>query len=593
MSRCYYIKSEDGFINLEAVQENLQGCMAEGYTVKLDEYERSEGEGGCLYIEGEAARGVHVFKEDDNIVVKINSLCNYPDYLIAKIILDMLNQVLEKDIIDEEENIINPQEYFTDEKIQELREADAKTVYVALKNIVKDNMQIFGVVRKVYFGKDITAELSKYEDEPAALVKIFEMVMNHVQYELPDYKMPGAAMIRPKDSDNEDDFKLIRMMFEGNDYILQDYDFLFIRPDENTEEVVFIDNSDLMEILPEIYTKKDKFEVADDYTVVFPKLEGKKWQKFIELAREKNHKELLEAVPAAKTVNLTPDYDPESEENDETSNQCHGNHWDCILNKEKEFEKVLPESLEKSTLYGQTESDYILESKLHGQVSILEYDGGSEGPIVVRNVIAENEEKANTLASGYPVVKDGILLPLKIIEIKEWTNGLEAWITAELPNENEITFFDADYALNKNKYEIGKSYDFIIGALAYYASEPESKGFKFEGQQAIDFKAKLGEEPEYDEDGNVKPIEFSTASLCSFFQVGHAPDEAEFITTVEDVSSVKAFGKQFWKFDVIYRGSESDETYIPTFVLKEDENKKLNKATQIQGLLWVTGYLAK
>ena len=110
---------------------------------------------------------------------------------------------------------------------------------------------------------------------------------------------------------------------------------------------------------------------------------------------------------------------------------------------------------------------------------------------------------------------------------KEWGNGLEGWITAELTDGRRLTFFDADYAINKGTYEIGKSYDFVIGALAYRAEEPESKGFKFEGQQAIDFKAKLGEEPEYDENGNVKPVEFSTATLCAFLQVGHAPDEEE------------------------------------------------------------------
>ncbi|MGN0750622.1 MAG: hypothetical protein ACI4LS_09055 [Treponema sp.] len=37
--------------------------------------------------------------------------------------------------------------------------------------------------------------------------------------------MPGAALIRPKDSEDEKDFMLIRMMVEGTPYILQDYDY--------------------------------------------------------------------------------------------------------------------------------------------------------------------------------------------------------------------------------------------------------------------------------------------------------------------------------------------------------------------------------
>ena len=129
MSRCFYIKCEDGFVNLEAVQENVQKLLNEGYTVKMEEYEPTEGQGGCFYIEGESSRGVHVYKEDDNILVKINILCNYSDYVVARIILDMFSQVFEQDVLDDENEVINVREYFTDEKIQKLREEDANNFY--------------------------------------------------------------------------------------------------------------------------------------------------------------------------------------------------------------------------------------------------------------------------------------------------------------------------------------------------------------------------------------------------------------------------------------------------------------------------------
>ena len=48
MSRCFYIKCEDGFVNLEAVQENVQEVLNEGYTVKMEEYEPTEGQGGMF-----------------------------------------------------------------------------------------------------------------------------------------------------------------------------------------------------------------------------------------------------------------------------------------------------------------------------------------------------------------------------------------------------------------------------------------------------------------------------------------------------------------------------------------------------------------
>lgn len=615
MSRSYFLKTEYS-VDFIGMQETLKMLHHE-YIIAYKELEPSEGEESvaCFYIKGESARGVHIINKEGEIVIKINSLCNFIDYALARQILTIERDYLNTPVIDEDGREIILEEYFTDEKIQELREEDAKTVLVALKNIVQDNMQIFGVVRKIYFGQGLTQELVKYENDPKALADAFESIIHHVQYELPEYNMPGAALIRPKDSEDENDFMKIRMMFEGNSYILQDYDYLMIRPENKSEEVIFIDNDDLSEIAPQLFEKDSDFEFADDFTIVFPKLEGKAWKHFIELAREKNHKELLDAQPAAKTVNLTPDahapkaqtsitsanandataayYDSESEE--ENDYQYHGNHWDCILEDTKnEINQAISDSIEKGKLYGDTTCDYNLDEKLHGKVAMLEFDNGdNDSPIVVRSVVATTKDNKLTLVSGYPAVKGGILLPLKITEIKEWDNGLEGWITAELSDGRELTFFDADYAINKEKYEIGQSYDFILGALAYYAAEPESKGFKFEGQQAIDFKAKMGEEPEYDEDGNVKPIEFSTASLCAFLQAGHAPDEVEYISTVEGVKSVKALGKDFWNFNVIYRSEEDESEEIPTFVLKASDNAEIEKADQLQGILWLTGYLAR
>ena len=298
MSRCFYVKCEDGFVNLEAVQENTQEVLNEGYTVKMEEYEPTEGQGGCFYIEGESSRGVHVYKEDDNILVKINILCNYSDYVVARIILDMFSQVFEQDVLDDENEVINVREYFTDEKIQKLREEDANNFYTVLKTVVEDNIQIPGLIRSVYFGKNLTKILSNHENDPKAMVAILDMTMQRVQYALPDFNMPGVLLVRPQDSDNEKDFKKIRVMSEGHDYILQDYDYLAIYiDDENADtnkKLIFIDNKDLIEIISQIDSEYTKMEVVDDFTVVFPKLEGKEWQKFVELARPKNHKELLD-----------------------------------------------------------------------------------------------------------------------------------------------------------------------------------------------------------------------------------------------------------------------------------------------------------
>ena len=84
-----------------------------------------------------------------------------------------------------------------------------------------------------------------------------------------------------------------------------------------------------------------------------------------------------------------------------------------------------------------------MNTKLHGKVAILEFDArDSDSPITVRNVITQNNDNKLSLISGYPVVRQGVLIPLKITQIKEWENGLEAWVTGTLVDERTITFFD-------------------------------------------------------------------------------------------------------------------------------------------------------
>jgi hypothetical protein len=306
--------------------------------------------------------------------------------------------------------------------------------------------------------------------------------------------------------------------------------------------------------------------------------------------REKNHKDLLDGQ---KLGSPSSENDLETDEDDEISNQCHGSHWECIFeDTEKLFPEMMGTVIEKSTtVIGDVETNYKQEEETRGRVIEIEYSEKGKESISIRSVCCVANDSIQ-LMSMYPCVKEGVVLPLKIIEIKEWENGLEAWIIGELQDDRTITFFDANYAVNKDKYVIGKAYDFMVGGLAYFAKEPETKGFSFEGQEAIDFKAKIGEEPEYDDEGNVMPVKFSTEQLCAFLQTGPAPDDVDFITTVEDVKEVNALENSFWKFETVYRGMDGEEK-IPTYVLKSEENMALDKATQLQGVLWLTGFLMK
>ena len=144
-------------------------------------------------------------------------------------------------------------------------------------------IEMFGIVRRIYFGKRLTQELIKYENDSELLVR----------------------------------------MFEGNSYILQDYDYLMIHPDKSTEEIIFINYEDLSEIAPKIFKENSGFEFSDDFTVVFPKLEETDLKQFVAIKKKKNHQELSDTEFVEEINNSSAEDNSETTEDDEYPKQCH------------------------------------------------------------------------------------------------------------------------------------------------------------------------------------------------------------------------------------------------------------------------------
>lgn len=74
----------------------------------------------------------------------------------------------------------------------------------------------------------------------------------------------------------------------------------------------------------------------------------------------------------------------------------------------------------------------------------------------------------------------------------------------------------------------------------------------------------------------------------------HAPDEAEFITTVDKTEKAEFFDKEFYKFDTRIKRDNGDVLFaIPCYIKAADVTEGIESAKQLQGLLWLTGYMAK
>ena len=134
----------------------------------------------------------------------------------------------------------------------------------------------------------ICAFVQHSRDKFSALLQAFDDVMNKIQWGLPDYVKPSPAAIDKKDGSKP---IKIRIMFSGMDYILNDYEYLLLGDNAANDEVIFIDNDDLKNIIKELNLP---WETPDSFTVIAPKLSNPEWNKFVEAAKRFNKKEEID-----------------------------------------------------------------------------------------------------------------------------------------------------------------------------------------------------------------------------------------------------------------------------------------------------------
>lgn len=278
-------------------------------------------------------------------------------------------------------------------------------------------------------------------------------------------------------------------------------------------------------------------------------------------------------------------------------NQGHGDHNDCICEPgvTKEFFSTwIPKCISEGELIALTEEKVLYNSgDGKAEKKSIAYLGDKKGPMRLELLLALDEDQ-NTLESAYPEY-DGAEVKVKVTKIHEWANGIEATLEGTVLGEAErdIAFFDTRYALHKGDYEIGKEYTFSLAAFAYNAEVvPEKeREFRLEGDNAIKHRERLGDEPEYEEDGSPKPVVFRMDEMVAFFSKwGPYPDDAEFQSPAfEGVEEFNAFDTTFLKFSIAIAREEED-VIIPMIARKSMFKEIPKTKDPVRGMLWLQGY---
>lgn len=216
--------------------------------------------------------------------------------------------------------------------------------------------------------------------------------------------------------------------------------------------------------------------------------------------------------------------------------------------------------------------------------------------------LAYIEDKNINLLTATPIFDTSRNYHLIIDKVYVWENGAEATIEAHFSDDEDchITFYDTNYLENKDKYFAGIGYMFDLYAIACQARvvPEDQRSFTLEGEKAISFKKKLGEEPDYDENGNPEPIVFQATNMHSFYQTNdQIPENAYFRAPIVRVyDDIDFLGKKVYEVEIgmPYHCLDNDDKKHPisVYIAADTEDKLSQRPVEgepIHGVVYLQG----
>lgn len=265
--------------------------------------------------------------------------------------------------------------------------------------------------------------------------------------------------------------------------------------------------------------------------------------------------------------------------------QTHGDHIEAVVDTELFIKDHLQRILAESKLVDKVQTDVKLEDPKAYNTDVFSLLYGESNLGFVALIATDKAKTSNQFVSAYPVYL-GKWLHVKVNKVWVWSNMIEATIECSIKNFH-FSFFATDYYKHKNDYVPGKEVDINVGAWGLRVEEAD-RGFSFEGQQAIDFLAKTGEKPNYDEDGNLVPVNFNTENLVAFFPLNEqCPEEPEFQSPAGEIREKCLLGESFWQTDVFVHRNHFD-VKIP-LLFKKEMVPDVKAGMPLRGFMWIVG----
>lgn len=239
-----------------------------------------------------------------------------------------------------------------------------------------------------------------------------------------------------------------------------------------------------------------------------------------------------------------------------------------LMNKGEEFVSGV-----SVAVYGET---YVGDSSF--------YDIGIQGIAVF-----DLDGPMDDLLDIYPNVY-GYTVQVTITDVMEWENTLEAQVKARYTQGDEdveITFFALDYFERRDEYVVGAEVKIDLGAVSNGVRKGESY-VELTGEAALNFLHEVGKEPDFDENGVMKPVRINMRNSSAYLpRFEDHPDMAEFHSPVlSPVKHIPFCGKDYNMVEILLDSAAGlvVPLYFPADYTPEEGDT-------ICGVLWLSATL--
>lgn len=269
-------------------------------------------------------------------------------------------------------------------------------------------------------------------------------------------------------------------------------------------------------------------------------------------------------------------------------NQTHGDHWSAIYGEQTDLLiQAVPDMVQKAGLIGEVQTHFTDEQtgdKRLARVFGLNYPLGDEMDCLFLVVTGDENHQ---IVSFYPHCKQGLTVNLTICQILAWDNGIEGYLIATDDDGKEYGFLDTLFFMNKDNYQIGGTYRFLLSALSAHTKTLQETAFELTGDKAKSFLAKIGKSS--DDDG--EPVRFDVSNMVALLQFDkECPDLAEFQSPIKGIKETLIANQLFYQINILISEELKERhTAMPLYV-KKDTLDPFDSDKPICGLFWLLGH---